>query len=61
MASSHTFAEEISSRCSGQPFLARQLRTIAKLSLQSLTKEFHNHLPLKRTLIKRNVSLVIRV
>lgn len=55
MASSYTFfAEEISSRCSSQPFLGRQLRTIPKLSLKSFTKDFHNHLPLERTLIKRN-------
>ena len=54
MASSYTFAEEISARCSSQPFLGRQLRTILKLSLKSLTKEFHNLLPLERTLIKRN-------
>lgn len=59
MASSCTFAEEISSRCSSQPFLGRQLRTIPKLGLKSVTKEFHNLLPLKRTLIKRN-SLIPR-
>lgn len=54
MAPSYTFAEEISSRCSSQPFLGRQLRTIPKLSLKSLTKEFYNLLPLEWTLIKRH-------
>lgn len=37
-----------------QPFLGRQLRITPELSLKSLTKEFHNLLPLERTLIKRN-------
>lgn len=54
MASSYTFAEEIPSRCSSEPFLGRQLRTTPKQSLKSLTKEFHVLLPLERTLIKRN-------
>lgn len=54
MAPSYTFAEEISSRCSSQPFLGRQLRTMPKLGLKSATKEFHNPVPLERTLIKRN-------
>lgn len=54
MVSSYTFAEKIPSRCSSQPFFGRQLKTIPKLSLKSLTKEFQKLLPSERTLIKRN-------
>lgn len=54
MASSYTFAKEISSRCSNQPFFGRQLRTMLKLSQTTLTKEFHNLLPTEWTLIKRH-------
>lgn len=50
MVSSYTFAEKIPSRCSSQPFFGRQLKTIPKLSLKSLTKQFQKLLPSERTL-----------
>lgn len=55
MAPSYTFAEEISSRCSSQPFLGRQLRTETKSKI--FNKRIPQSLTLERTLIKRNSHL----